>query len=84
MAEFKNEYEYLIHLVKCAMRDLQPEEMPENFSFKRFLSSERPTKFQILRTLQFKSFKTSPMPTPLKTGKPFMPFLSHEMQINLK
>ncbi|MBE6788549.1 MAG: hypothetical protein E7539_02685 [Ruminococcaceae bacterium] len=35
MADFKNEYEYLIHLVKCAINNIQPQEKPENLSFEK-------------------------------------------------
>jgi hypothetical protein len=35
MREFLDEYDYLIHLVKCAIHSLQPQELPENFDFER-------------------------------------------------
>ena len=35
MAEFKNEYEYLIHLLKCAITDTQPQEKPQELSFEK-------------------------------------------------
>lgn len=33
MKKFKNEYEYLVHLIKCALQDKQPVELPKNLSF---------------------------------------------------
>ncbi len=33
MTTFKNEYEYLVHLVACALQDKQPAEKGENLSF---------------------------------------------------
>ena len=32
---FANEYEYLIHLIKCAIHNLQPEEKPKDLSFEK-------------------------------------------------
>lgn len=37
MQEFKNEYEYLVHLIKCALQDLQPIEKPKELSFDKVL-----------------------------------------------
>lgn len=35
MCEFLDECDYLIHLVRCAIHDQQPRELPENFDFDR-------------------------------------------------
>lgn len=35
MGKFLDEYEYLIHLVRCAIHDLQPRELPDGLSFER-------------------------------------------------
>ena len=32
---FKNEYEYLVHLVRCALQEIQPTELPKGLSFDR-------------------------------------------------
>lgn len=37
MQKFKNEYEYLVHLIKCALRNLQPVENPKELSFDKAL-----------------------------------------------
>lgn len=37
MQKFKNEYEYLVHLIKCSLRDLQPIEKPKELSFDKVL-----------------------------------------------
>ena len=35
MVNFRDECDYLIHLVKAAIHNLQPQELPENFDFER-------------------------------------------------
>ncbi len=37
MQKLKNEYEYLVHLKKCALRNLQPVEKPKELSFDKVL-----------------------------------------------
>lgn len=37
MQKFKNEYEYLVHLIKCTLQDLQPIEKPKELSFDKVL-----------------------------------------------
>lgn len=33
MKKFKNECKYLVHLIKCALQDKEPTEIPKNLSF---------------------------------------------------
>ena len=35
MQEFSNEWDYLIHLVRCAIHDQQPQELPDSLDFQR-------------------------------------------------
>ncbi len=35
MEQLKNEYEYLVHLIKCALQDIQPFEKPPQLSFEK-------------------------------------------------
>ena len=35
MREFLDEWDYLIHLIRCAIHDQQPRELPEGFDFER-------------------------------------------------
>ena len=38
MKIFQNEYEYLVHLLVCALQDRQPQELPKSFSFQKVFS----------------------------------------------
>lgn len=35
MKTFQNEYEYLVHLLRCALQEQQPEELPKKLSFQK-------------------------------------------------
>jgi len=74
MAEFKNEYEYLIHLVKCAMRDLQPEEMPENFSFKKVFEFGKAHEVSNIAYIAVQKLQNKPDADTLKDWKTFYAF----------
>ena len=39
MKEFKNEYQYLLHLVSSAVSDLPPKEIPQNLDFRKVVET---------------------------------------------
>lgn len=41
MSNYKNEFDYLIHLLKCVLTDEKPDEKPDSISFKRLFKLAR-------------------------------------------
>lgn len=74
MDNFRNEYDYLVHLVKCAIRNLQPEEIPQNFSFRKVFEIGKRHEVSNIAYISVQKLKNKPDPDTLKDWKTFYAF----------
>lgn len=57
---FKNDFDYLLHLLRCAVSGLQPEEKPDNISFEKVLEYGRMHEVANIAYLSIQKLKTPP------------------------
>ena len=74
MDNFRNEYDYLVHLVKCAMRDLQPSEIPENLSFRKVFEIGKKHEVGNIAYISLQKLHNKPDAEILKEWKTFYAF----------
>lgn len=74
MAEFKNEYEYLIHLIKCAIRDLEPEEKPQELSFEKVFKYGKTHEVANIAFVSLQKLNSKPDEEVYKAWKTFFAF----------
>ncbi len=60
MFEFKYDYEYLIHLIYCAVFDVQPQEKPEGISFRNVFELGREHEVANIAFLSIEKLETKP------------------------
>lgn len=60
--KFHNEYDYLLHLLACALNGTQPEDIPEEFSFAKVLKYGKTHEVANIAFLAVQKLKTQPEP----------------------
>ena len=74
MAEFKNEYYYLINLINCALKDLQPQELPEHLSFEKVFEYGKTHEVGNIAFVALQRLKVKPDDQTYKKWKTFYAF----------
>lgn len=74
MPKFKNEYEYLIHLVRCALRGEQAEEKPPELSFEKVFAYGKQHEVANIAFVALQQLKERPEAALYKQWKTFYAF----------
>ena len=71
---FRNEYEYLIHLINCAFSDSTPEELPDGLSFEKVYRYGKIHEVGNIAFLSLQKLKNQPSEELLRKWKTFYAF----------
>lgn len=74
MEKFVNEYEYLIHLIKCAIHNRQPEEKPKTLSFEKVLEYGKIHEVANIAFVSVQKLKIKPKESIYKAWKTYYVF----------